>query len=56
VAVFCLARLYLAVDHLDDLLLGVALAVAIPVSAFRFFTPNEASRLPTGAETPRTSM
>ena len=26
---------------MDDLLLGVALAVAIPVSAFRFFTPNE---------------
>jgi tRNA A-37 threonylcarbamoyl transferase component Bud32 len=41
VAVFCLACLYLAVDHIDDLLLGVALAVAIPVSAFRFFTPNE---------------
>jgi tRNA A-37 threonylcarbamoyl transferase component Bud32 len=41
VTVFCLARLYLAVDHLDDLLLGVALGVAIPVSAFRFFTPNE---------------
>src|SRR5579872_3646653 len=41
VTVFCLARLYLAVDHLDDLLLGAALAVAIPVSAFRFFTPNE---------------
>jgi tRNA A-37 threonylcarbamoyl transferase component Bud32 len=41
VTVFCLARLYLAVDHLDDLLLGVALAVAIPVTAFRFFTPNE---------------
>ena len=41
VAVFCLACLYLAVDHLDDLLLGVALGVAIPVSAFRFFTPNE---------------
>ena len=41
VVVFCLARLYLAVDHIDDLLLGVALAVAIPVSAFRFFTPNE---------------
>jgi len=41
VAVFCLARLYLAVDHVDDLLLGVALGVAIPVSAFRFFTPNE---------------
>ncbi len=41
VTMFCLARLYLAVDHLDDLLLGVTLAVAIPVSAFRFFTPNE---------------
>ena len=42
VAVFCLARLYLAVDHVDDLLLAVALGVAIPVTAFRFFTPNEA--------------
>src|SRR5580704_733177 len=41
VTVFCLACLYLAVDHIDDLLLGVALGVAIPVSAFRFFTPNE---------------
>ena len=41
VAVFCLARLYLAVDHPDDVLLGVALGVAIPVTAFRFFTPNE---------------
>ncbi len=41
VTVFCLAHLYLAVDHVDDLLLGVALGVAIPVSAFRFFTPNE---------------
>ena len=41
VIVFCLARLYLAVDHVDDLLLGVALGVAIPVSAFRFVTPNE---------------
>ncbi len=41
VTVFCVARLYLAVDHVDDLLLGVALGVAIPVSAFRFFTPNE---------------
>ena len=42
VTVFCLACLYLAVNHLDDLLLGVALGVAIPVTAFRFFTPNEA--------------
>ena len=41
VTVFCLACLYQAVDHVDDILLGVALGVAIPVSAFRFFTPNE---------------
>ena len=41
VTVFCLACLYLAVDHVDDILLGVALGVAIPVTAFRFFTPNE---------------
>jgi membrane-associated phospholipid phosphatase len=40
VAVFGLARLYLAVDHPDDVLLGVALGVAIPVTAFRYFTPN----------------
>ena len=39
--VFCLARLYLAVDHPDDVLFGVALGVAIPVTAFRYFTPNE---------------
>jgi tRNA A-37 threonylcarbamoyl transferase component Bud32/membrane-associated phospholipid phosphatase len=41
VAVFCLARVYLAIDHPDDVLFGVALGVAIPVAAFRFFTPNE---------------
>ena len=41
VTVLCLAYLYLAVDHVDDLLLAVALGVAIPVTAFRFFTPNE---------------
>jgi membrane-associated phospholipid phosphatase/tRNA A-37 threonylcarbamoyl transferase component Bud32 len=41
IALFGLARVYLAVDHPDDVLLGVALAVAIPVTAFRFFTPNE---------------
>jgi membrane-associated phospholipid phosphatase/tRNA A-37 threonylcarbamoyl transferase component Bud32 len=38
---FCLARLYLGVDHPGDVLLAVALAVAITVTAFRFFTPNE---------------
>ncbi|MGH3198394.1 MAG: hypothetical protein ACRDNT_21330 [Streptosporangiaceae bacterium] len=41
VAVFGLARLYLGVDHPGDVLLGVAFAVAIAVTAFRFFTPNE---------------
>jgi len=41
IAAFCLARLYLAVDHPDDVLFGVALGVAIPVTAFRYFTPNE---------------
>ena len=41
VAVFGLARLYLGVDHPDDVLLGVVFAVAIAVTAFRYFTPNE---------------
>jgi hypothetical protein len=42
IALFGLARMYLAVDHPYDVLLGVVLGVAIPVTAFRFFTPNEA--------------
>jgi membrane-associated phospholipid phosphatase len=41
VAVFALARLYLGVDHPGDVLLGAAFAVAIAVTAFRYFTPNE---------------
>ena len=41
IATFGLARLYLAVDHPDDVLFGVALGVAVPVAAFRYFTPNE---------------
>jgi hypothetical protein len=41
VAVFGLARLYLGLDHPGDVLLAVAFAVAIAVTAFRFFTPNE---------------
>src|SRR6185437_5569329 len=41
IAAFCLARLYLGVEHPGDALFGVALGVAIPVTAFRFFTPNE---------------
>jgi hypothetical protein len=42
VAVFALARLYLGGDHPGDVLLGATFAVAIAVTAFRFFTPNEA--------------
>ena len=41
VAVFVLARLYLGVEYPDDALLGAAFAVAIAVTAFRYFTPNE---------------
>ena len=41
VTVLCLAYLYLGVDHVDDVLLGAVLGVAIPVTTFRFFTPNE---------------
>jgi membrane-associated phospholipid phosphatase/tRNA A-37 threonylcarbamoyl transferase component Bud32 len=41
VAVFGLARLYLAVDHPDDVLFGIVLGVAIPVTSFRYFTPDE---------------
>jgi membrane-associated phospholipid phosphatase len=41
VALFGLSRLYLGVDHPGDVLLGAVFAVAIAVTAFRFFTPNE---------------
>jgi len=36
-----LARAYLAVDNPSDLVASVILGVAVPVVAFRFFTPNE---------------
>jgi tRNA A-37 threonylcarbamoyl transferase component Bud32 len=38
---FAGARMYLGVDHPFDVVLGVALAIAIPVNAFRWFTPND---------------
>jgi hypothetical protein len=41
VAVFVLARLYLGAEYPDDALLGAAFAVAIAVTAFRYFTPNQ---------------
>ena len=41
IAAFCLARMYLGVDYPGDVLLSAAFAVAIAVTAFRYFTPNE---------------
>ncbi|HEX6786360.1 MAG TPA: phosphatase PAP2 family protein, partial [Acidimicrobiales bacterium] len=41
VTLYSFARLYLAVDHPFDVMVAIALAAAIPVNAFRFFTPNE---------------
>jgi membrane-associated phospholipid phosphatase len=40
VAVYVGARLYLAVDHPSDVIVAVTLGVALPLVAFRFFTPN----------------
>jgi tRNA A-37 threonylcarbamoyl transferase component Bud32/membrane-associated phospholipid phosphatase len=42
IAVVAFARLYLAVDHPSDIVWAVVLGVAIPLAAFRWFTPNEA--------------
>jgi len=42
IGLFAFARVYLGVDHPYDALAGVALGVAIPLNAFRLFTPNEA--------------
>jgi len=41
VGVFAGAELYLGIYHPSDVVLGVALALAIAVNAFRVFTPNE---------------
>jgi tRNA A-37 threonylcarbamoyl transferase component Bud32 len=38
---FASAELYLATFHPSDILVGVTFAVAIPLNAFRWFTPNE---------------
>jgi tRNA A-37 threonylcarbamoyl transferase component Bud32 len=42
IAVVAFARLYLGVDHPSDIAWAVVLGVAIPLAAFRWFTPNEA--------------
>jgi membrane-associated phospholipid phosphatase len=36
-----LARVYLALDNVTDVVAGVVLGAGLPVMAFRFFTPNE---------------
>ena len=41
VVLFAGCRLYLGVDHLSDIVVGVTLAIAVGVNAFRVFTPNE---------------
>jgi membrane-associated phospholipid phosphatase/tRNA A-37 threonylcarbamoyl transferase component Bud32 len=41
VATLAGARLYLGVDHPTDILVGLALGVAIPLAGFRLFTPND---------------
>jgi tRNA A-37 threonylcarbamoyl transferase component Bud32/membrane-associated phospholipid phosphatase len=41
VGLVVVARLYLAVDHPFDVLISIAVAVALPLNAFRFFVPNE---------------
>jgi membrane-associated phospholipid phosphatase/tRNA A-37 threonylcarbamoyl transferase component Bud32 len=41
IGVFAAARLYLGVDHPTDVLVAATIGVAIPLTAFRFFTPNE---------------
>ncbi|MET0325544.1 MAG: phosphatase PAP2 family protein, partial [Ilumatobacteraceae bacterium] len=41
VGVVAASRIYLGVDHPLDVLTGIAIGVAIPLNAFRFFTPND---------------
>jgi tRNA A-37 threonylcarbamoyl transferase component Bud32 len=41
VGALALARVYLAVDHPTDALFGIVIGVAIPLIAFRWFTPND---------------
>jgi tRNA A-37 threonylcarbamoyl transferase component Bud32 len=41
IAVVWVARTYLAVDHLSDLVTGVLIGITIPVVSFRLWTPND---------------
>ena len=40
-ALTCVARVYLAIDHPTDALFGAVLGVAIGLTIFRWFTPND---------------
>jgi tRNA A-37 threonylcarbamoyl transferase component Bud32/membrane-associated phospholipid phosphatase len=40
-AVFVFSRMYLGVDHPFDVVSALALGIAIPLAAFRLFTPND---------------
>ncbi len=42
IAIVWIARTYLAVDHLGDLVFGVLIGVTVPIVAFRWFAPNDA--------------
>jgi tRNA A-37 threonylcarbamoyl transferase component Bud32/membrane-associated phospholipid phosphatase len=41
IALVWIARTYLAVDHLGDLVFGVLVGVTVPIVAFRWFAPND---------------
>jgi tRNA A-37 threonylcarbamoyl transferase component Bud32 len=41
VVVFCLARLYLGVDHPSDVFVAAIIGVAVPLIAFRLLAPND---------------
>jgi tRNA A-37 threonylcarbamoyl transferase component Bud32/membrane-associated phospholipid phosphatase len=42
VGLLALARMYLAVDHPSDAVYALILGLAVPITMFRLFTPNEA--------------
>ncbi len=47
--VFVFARLYLGVDHPFDAVSGLVIGIAIPLAAFRLFTPNDVTPVAYGS-------
>jgi membrane-associated phospholipid phosphatase/tRNA A-37 threonylcarbamoyl transferase component Bud32 len=41
IGLVCIARVYLGVDHVTDLVFGVLIGVTVPLVAFRWFAPND---------------